>query len=186
MDRREALSMVTALFGGVVVGSSTFLNGCQNHRPEPLYGLLNIDDKLLIDEVGETLLPKTEHSPGAGELKIGTFINTIVSDCYTPGDQYIFMQGLKSLEDLCKDRYGKSFRQLNPGHRYTILEFLENESKTYIAEPGEVHYYLMIKQLVIWGYLSSRMVSIDVLGYVPVPGKYEGCLPYHPGNKAIL
>lgn len=186
MDRREALSVVSVLFGGMVVGSTAFLNGCQTNRPEPLYGLLNIDDKLLTDELGETILPGTQTSPGAGELKIGTFINTIVSDCYSPEEQSVFMNGLKSIRELCLDRYGKSFTDLDQKSRNEVLEFLENENKSFNPEPGKIHYYRMIKQLVIWAYLSSRKVSVEVLGYVPVPGKYEGCRPYQPGDKAIL
>jgi hypothetical protein len=186
MDRREALSIVTVLFGGVVVGSSAFLTGCQSPRPEPLYGLLNIEDKLLMDEVGETILPKTERSPGARELRIGSFINTIVSDCYNPQEQAVFMRGIQELNDLCKSRHGKNFPDLNLESRSSIMEILETESKFDKNETGEVHYYRMIKQLVIWSYLSSRKVSTEVLGYLPVPGKYEGCRPYQEGEKAIL
>ncbi len=186
MDRREALSIVSVLFGGMVVGSSAFLTGCQSRRSEPLSGVMNIDDKLLIDEVGESILPKTSRSPGARELKIGTFVNSIVSDCYSPQEQSIFTNGLANLKDLCSERYGKSFPELGMETRSTILEILENENKSYQSGSGDIHYYLMIKQLVIWAYLSSRKVSIEVLGYVPVPGKYEGCRPYQPGEKAIL
>jgi len=186
MDRREALSVVSVLFGGMVVGSTAFLNGCQTKRPEPLYGLLNIDDKLLLDELGEAILPETDTSPGARELKIGTFINTIVSDCYSPEEQSIFMNGLKNIRELCNGRFGKSFTDLNSESRNEVLEFLENENKSINPESGKKHYYRMIKQLVIWAYLSSRKISVDVLGYVPVPGKYEGCRPYQTGDKAIL
>jgi hypothetical protein len=185
MDRREALSIVSVLFGGMVAGSSTFLSGCQSHRTEPLHGLLNIDDKLLIDDLGETILPASDSSPGAGELKIGTFVNTIVSDCYSPKEQAIFTEGLKSLRDLCQDRFGKNFSRLNPEAKVSILEILEKESGSHDSQTGDMHYYRMIKQLVIWAYLSSRKVQIEVLGYVPVPGKYEGCRPYRPGDKAI-
>ena len=186
MDRREALSIVSVLFGGMVAGSATLLNGCQSHRSEPLYGLLNIDDKLLIDEVGESILPASDSSPGAEELKIGTFVNTIVSDCYSPEEQTVFTEGLKNLRDLCQDRYGKKFSSLSPEAKVSILETLEKESGSYESQSGEMHYYRMIKQLVIWAYLSSRKVQIEVLGYVPVPGKYEGCRPYREGDKAIV
>jgi hypothetical protein len=186
MDRREALSIVSVLFGGVVVGSSAFLNGCSPRRSEPIYGLLNIDDKLLIDDLSEVILPKSDRSPGAGELKTGSFINTIVSDCYSPQEQTIFMQGLKKINALCEKQYGNIFSDLHQESKVATLETLEKESKSYQNELGEVHYYHMIKQLIIWGYLSSRKVSVEVLGYVPVPGRYEGCRPYQEGDKAAL
>jgi hypothetical protein len=98
MDRREALTVVSALFGGTVVGATAFLGGCQPASQQPLRGLMNIGDKLLVDEVGETILPRTETSPGAGELKIGTFINTIISDCYSPEEQAVFFKWPQGFE----------------------------------------------------------------------------------------
>lgn len=186
MDRREALSVVSALFGGTVVGATAFLGGCQPARQQPLHGLLNIADKLLVDEVGETILPHTESSPGAGELKIGTFINDIVSDCYSPEEQAVFLDGLIALNETCRSRFGKEFPHLNTENRHAVLDVLESESRQPVDDKGPTHYYRMLKQLVIWAYLSSRKVSVEVLGYVSVPGRYEGCLPFNEGDKAIM
>ncbi|MCK5281119.1 MAG: gluconate 2-dehydrogenase subunit 3 family protein, partial [Cyclobacteriaceae bacterium] len=46
------------------------------------------------------------------------------------------------------------------------------------------HYYTMMKQLTIWGYLSSETVGTKVLRHLPIPGRYDGCLPYEKGEKA--
>lgn len=186
MDRRKALSVVTALLGGTVVGSGAFLSGCNPARRQPLKGLLNIDDKLFMDELGETILPKTGKSPGARELKIGSFINTIVSDCYTSEEQAVFMKGFEKLNDLCRSRFGKIFVDLDPENRNEVLDILEKESSGNPEYNHIPHYYLMFKQLIIWSYLSSRKVSVETLGYVPVPGRYSGCVPYQEGDKAIL
>jgi hypothetical protein len=186
MERREALSLVSVLFGGTVVGSGAFLEGCQPARHQPLSGLLNIDDKILIDEIGETILPQTEKSPGARELKIGSFINTIVSDCYSQAEQAVFMDGLHELSELCRSRFGKKFQGLDTPARHEALDILEEESRRSVNQNGMPHYYLMFKQLIIWAYLTSKKVSVEILGYVPVPGRYEGCLPYREGDKAIF
>lgn len=186
MDRRKALKIVSALYGGVVIGSTAFLNGCSSGRKSPLSGLLNIEEKLLMDEIGETILPKTNNSPGAAELRIGTFINTVVSECYNPAEQELFMNGIVDFQDISNARYGRKFADLNMEARYAILQIVEEEARSYREEKGELHYYSMIKQLVVWAYLSSRQVSVEVLGYVQVPGRYDGCIPYKEGDKAVL
>ena len=34
----------------------------------------------------------------------------------------------------------------------------------------------MLKQLTLWGYFSSEVGAKQALAYLPVPGRYEGCL----------
>ena len=42
----------------------------------------------------------------------------------------------------------------------------------------------MIKQMTVWGYFSSEVGATQALRYVPVPGRFEGCIPYNEGEKA--
>jgi hypothetical protein len=42
----------------------------------------------------------------------------------------------------------------------------------------------MMKQLTVWGYFTSEAGATKALRYVPVPGRYEGCIPYTKGEKA--
>jgi hypothetical protein len=46
------------------------------------------------------------------------------------------------------------------------------------------HFFTMIKQLTIWGYFSSEPGITKALRYNPIPGRYEGCVPYQDGEKA--
>jgi hypothetical protein len=41
-----------------------------------------------------------------------------------------------------------------------------------------------MKQLTMLGYFTSEVGSTQALRYVPVPGKYEGCIPYKKGDRA--
>ncbi len=186
MDRREALGIMSLFIGGTIVGAEAFLSGCQPTREKPLTGILNEKEIALMDEIGECILPETKTSPGAKEVKIGAFINTIVCDCYSPQEQSAFMEGIDKINKLCRKKFGKIFNKLLNENRNGILEILANESRTYKSENGIPHYFEMIHQLVTWGYLSSEKVMVDVLGYIPVPGRYDGCIPYKPGDKINL
>jgi len=41
-----------------------------------------------------------------------------------------------------------------------------------------------MKQLTLSGLFTSKIGATEVLRYVAVPGKYEGCVPYTKGEKA--
>ena len=46
------------------------------------------------------------------------------------------------------------------------------------------HYFRMMKELTLLGYFTSEIGQKQALRYNPVPGKYEGCVPYTKGEKA--
>ena len=46
------------------------------------------------------------------------------------------------------------------------------------------HYFRMMKELTLLGYFTSEIGQTQALRYNPVPGKYEGCVPYKKGDKA--
>lgn len=190
MNRREALAAASAVLGGAIIGSHAFLAGCTPPEPtaEPFVGLLGDSDVALLDEVADTILPATASSPGAKTARVGEFINVMVTDCYSPGEQRIFRAGLHRLTASALERYGREFVELAPEERHAFLLALEDESRSYDetrspAEP-EIHYYSMIRQLSVWGYFSSEVGSTQARRYVGVPGRYEGCVPYAEGEKA--
>jgi hypothetical protein len=41
-----------------------------------------------------------------------------------------------------------------------------------------------MKQLTLLGYFTSEPGATKALRYNPVPGKFEGCIPYKKGDKA--
>ena len=47
------------------------------------------------------------------------------------------------------------------------------------------HYFTMMKQLTLWGYFTSKEGIMQGRRYIPVPGKYEGCVDYKKGDKSM-
>lgn len=187
MNRREALSAVSFLLGGTIIGAEIFLSGCTNPRTPGQTGLLTLDDTAFLDEVGETILPATASSPGARETGIGEFMNLIVTDCYNERDQKIFVGGIARLNDAANDKFGAGFMNLKPEERHSLLLAIEEEVKVYSEsrEPGDPeHYYTMMKQLAVWGYFSSEAGATRALRHVAVPGRFDACIPLEQGQKA--
>ncbi|MEX6690772.1 gluconate 2-dehydrogenase subunit 3 family protein [Danxiaibacter flavus] len=187
MNRRDALSRVALLLGGTIIGAEAFLSGCKN--TETKAGVLDFsaNNIAFLDEVGETILPTTASSPGAKAAKIGEFMKTIVTDCYPEKDQKVFADTVNKINDAAKKKYNKDFMSLAANEKHDLLVELDKEAKDYNKNKKEGdpnHYFAMVKQLTLWGYFTSEVGATKALRYVPVPGKYEGCIPYKKGDKA--
>ena len=62
MKRKEALQLTATIMGIAVFGSEVFLAGCQ--QTSKRYELFTDQDLILMDEIGETILPDSYRSPG--------------------------------------------------------------------------------------------------------------------------
>lgn len=183
MDRREYLKQIALLTGAAVVGADVFLSGC---APKGAAGFLTNAQMTLLDEIGETIIPATS-TPGAKAAEVGKFMNVMVRDCYTPAEQETFKAGLTSIQEWSQKNIGKSFESASPTQRHDLLVGLEKEAKSYNEKKDKeapVHYYTMMKQLTLWGFFTSKTGMTETLRYVPVPGRYDGNVPYKKGDKA--
>ena len=186
MNRRDALSRVALLVGGTVIGAEFFLSGC---KANDKYGAsldFTPDDIAYLDEIAETIIPKTD-TPGAKEAKVGQFMTVMVRDCYTEKEQKAFLDGMRTLNEASNKKFNNGFMDITPAQRKELLVELDKEAKDFDKkkEKGEPsHYFSMMKQLTLLGYFTSEPGATQALNYVPVPGKYDGCIPYKKGDKA--
>ena len=207
MDRRNALKSVALLVGGSVVGGELFLSGCKRKESSStsVEGLFAADQTAYMDEIAETILPKTS-TPGAKDAKVGAFMAVMVRDCYTPEDQETFISGLKKINELSETQFKKSFMEATPAQRTQLLTQLDKEQKDFKSEKDsnkkdivekktqetkvaemqkpEHHYFSLMKQLTLLGFFTSEPGATKALRYLPVPGKYVGDYPYKKGDKA--
>ncbi|MCW3117598.1 MAG: gluconate 2-dehydrogenase subunit 3 family protein [Chitinophagaceae bacterium] len=189
MDRRELLKMVALLTGGVVIGGEVFLSGCNSNdktAATATTGTFSKDDIAYLDEVAETILPKT-NTPGAKDAQVGAFMTVMVNDCYPESDQKIFHDGMKKLDEASNKLNNTGFIKATPEQRHALLVNLDKEAKDYqkSKKPDDPnHYFSMMKQLTLLGFFTSKPGATQALRYVAVPGKYEGCIPYKKGDKA--
>ncbi|WP_423146723.1 gluconate 2-dehydrogenase subunit 3 family protein [Rubrolithibacter danxiaensis] len=187
MNRREAVSTVAWLLGGTVLGAELFVElACNTKKSADVSQLFEADHVSFLNEVAETILPETS-TPGAKAAKVGEFMGVMVRDCYTPEDQKVFMEGVSKLDEGSQKKYSKKFMELDPKQRTAYLTDLDNEQKQYMKDKKEEdpnHYFRMMKELTLLGYFTSEVGATKALRYVPVPGKYDGCIPYKKGDRA--
>ncbi len=187
MERRELLKLIASATGVAMVGVPAFVLG-QAPLPSGAAGF-SADEVAVLDEVAEAIIPRTG-TPGAKDAQVGAFMAVFVSDCYTPDDQAAFRAGLADLDRRADGR----LLALSPAARVQLLTTIDREAtaqarKAWVAPDGSgssggVHYFTMIKQLVIFSFFTSQVGATQVLRYDPVPGFYDGDLPYEPGTPA--
>ena len=185
MNRREAVQYISVLLGGTIVGSNVFLSGCKTPTKNSM--VFTGDDISYLDEIADTILPDTA-TPGAKAAKVGTFMTTMVNDCYEESNQKIFHEGMEKLNKLSKKTYENTFMKITPQQRHDLLVALDKEQKDYMKnkkneEPS--HYFRMMKELTLLGYFTSEIGCTQARRYVERPGKYEGTITYKKGDKAF-
>lgn len=181
MNRREAVKLTSVLLGSSLVGSTLFLSACTNEDKKK--NLFSDKDLILLNEIGETILPATERSPGAREANVAGFMQSFVLNCYRDNEQTIFLNGISDIDFRSNKNYGKDFVQLAPDQQTELLTELDKQARD-LQKSGETTYYLLMKQLTVLGYFSSEIGVTKALRYEPVPGRYDGCVPYKKGQPA--
>lgn len=186
MNRREALNRVALLIGGTVIGGQLFLEGCTRPATKTIEGLFEEKQMDFLGDVAEVILPKTA-TPGAKEAGVGAFIPVMVRDCYTDVDQKIFMEGISAIDAASKTKYSKEFQALTFEEQTDLIKAIDQEATDYHSskKPEEPkHYFKMIKELTLLGFFTSELGATKALRYNPIPGKYDGDIPYTKGDRA--
>jgi hypothetical protein len=205
INRREAIRRVTALLGGVaLVGGSGLLAAAEPARTAAAgSGEFTDQDIAFLDEIAETILPATK-TPGAKAAKTGAFMAHMATDCYSPAERKVFRDGMRKVDEATSKAHGVSFMAATPPQRLAVLTELDHEQKNVMdareaaerkqedviaagdagnAKPP-AHYFRMMKELALLGFFTSEVGYTKVLRYTEVPGRFDPCLPYSPGEPA--
>lgn len=209
MNRRDALMRVALVAGATasLPALADTLEASATRRAltgKPVF--FTADQDATIAELADTIIPTTK-TPGAKAAKVNEIIDIIVKDCYREPEQRAFIEGLARTNKLSQDAYGKAFAQLDSTQRIEIVKKLEAEAKQQRADmantkkvqagaaqndvqmPKEKQksvtpFFTMMKDLTLTGYFTSEIGATQALEYVAVPGRYDGCVPLKPGQKA--
>jgi hypothetical protein len=215
MERRELLKMIAAATGMAFVGGEVWAAGLTMPIATAAgsNSLFSAADITLLDEIAETILPKTT-TPGAKDAGCGTQMAVQINDCYNATEQGWFVDGLKQLRARSQQQFKLDFMQLSKAQRHQLLVKLDAEAKLSnvqlqsndstnvttkkkaadknqpaaaaapVAAQNVPHYFTLLKQLTLFVFFTSKVGATEVLRYSAIPGKYEGNLPYKKGDRA--
>lgn len=181
MNRRDALKSVVLMMGGAMVGANAILSGCS--PKDQIVGLeFSPKDIAFLDEIGETIIPTTD-TPGAKAVGIGEFMVMMVKDTYNAEQQQNFVDGLNFIREDFKASKGSDFMDANTDDRTAYLNDLKAKANSN-SEDKKAAVVNMLQDLTVLGYFTSEIGATQQLRYFEVPGRYDGCIDYNPGDKA--
>jgi hypothetical protein len=164
IDRREALRRAALVLGGVLSAplAAGVLAGCEARgvpagtwRPRAL----TPDQAELVATIAEQILPETD-TPGARAVGVHQFIDALLAQSYSAEQRERFVGALTDL--------GRAFQASTPDQQRALLDRLDRE-----AAP----FFRTLKDLTLVGYYTSEIGATRELHHVPVPGRYDGCVP---------
>ena len=205
VSRREAVQRVAALLGGaaLVGGDRLFAFSFEPAAIEQAMaqgtGAFTAADVALLDEIAETILPETS-TPGAKAAKVGAFMALMVSEAYDERARQVFQQGLRQLEDACRQAHAVPFMQASAAQRLSLVEALDREQhavmedrapKRRVRAPAAApesdepaHYFRLMKELTLLGYFTSEIGCTQAMRYIESPGRFDPNAPHAPGDKS--
>lgn len=180
MDRRELLkkSVIASLGLSFAPGLLVSLESCAKERPtaeQPVY--LTAEQFDGIWQMAELILPPTD-SPGAHEAGVTPFIDQLFGLYFEENEKTKHEAGLVKFFASCLDQYGKSFVDLEQDQQLAYLRILDQEK-----HPDS--FFKSMKQIILWAYFTSE-VGMKSMNYLPVPGRYNGCITIDENEKNLV
>jgi hypothetical protein len=187
MDRRDAVKSVAILMGGVLSASTIplMLDGC-NQAFQPGEGTSFTEAETeMISRMTDVIIPRTD-TPGAVDAGVPAFVIRMMQECYTPKDQQQFHKGLADFDGQCHRDDGNHFLKLSRRKQEDAVGKLDHEvlGTDKRLPSGYRPFYHHLKALTLLGFFTSEPGATKTLHYQQIPGHYDGCVPYHKGDKA--
>jgi len=175
------------MMGGIISAPTMIgiLNGCTakptiNWKPD----FFTEDQGILISRMAEIILPKTD-TPGANDVGVPAFIESMVKSVYKPENRDLFMNGMKAFDEKASSEHGDPFIELDPEEQTAFLKSIHDVAVKEKEEEGSIEnkFLMTVKELTVAGFFTSEIGATQLLQYDAVPGAYHGCLPVaHAGN----
>ncbi|GLR16421.1 gluconate 2-dehydrogenase subunit 3 family protein [Portibacter lacus] len=169
MKRREILKYAAVATGAALSAPIILsLNSCkpddfvkvENYKPT----FFNDAQFNTLQSVVDFILPETD-SPSASDLGVHQMIDNMVGNVYTEENRTKYKE---SFEELYRQlTTGKDFAKENETSQKEIISALNGKA---------VEAFREIKQQSVAYYLNTEEIGTKFLNYLPVPGKYEGCI----------
>ncbi|TBN02620.1 gluconate 2-dehydrogenase subunit 3 family protein [Hyunsoonleella flava] len=183
MKRREALKQIGLTLGYSALAPSalSILQSCTSEAKKWTPVFFTEEEAIIIKNLVDLILPKTDKSPGALDVNVPQFIDLYASKAYDDKTVVKYREEIKSIVDALPISEDGA-KGLKPEDYTTLLDKYLKISKTE-ANQLRKERNLVFKALsnlrnqTVWAYKTSEIVGEKVLAYDPIPAQQIGCLP---------
>ena len=171
MKRREAIKNTIISLGGIAgISSLDLLVACTSNKEKAQSGIFKNSQVQSLVAAVDQIIPET-NTASASQAGVPEFIEVALSECFENEARDLFKKGLDLLSE------NGDFYQLSIEKQTEILKGMEGGTEE------EIEFFGYLKNLTLVGYFTSEMGIKQNFDYKPVPGKYEGCIPFTSSSK---
>lgn len=198
MNRRDALKGLGLTLGYTIAAPSimSLLHSCKTEPKIWVPQFLTITESIILTNLVDLILPKTESSLGALEVNVPEFIDLFVFKVYEDeekikfkvGMQYI-LKALNIIDDntsiITTENYDNLLAKYLRASKEQ-QEFYHSEENGDNEDAIIFNTLANIRNTSVWAYKTSEQVGENILAYDPIPGEQIGCAPLEDltGGKA--
>lgn len=189
MNRREVLKGLGLTLGYTIAAPSimSLLHSCKTEPKVWIPQFFTNTEGIVLTNLVDLILPKTESSPGALEVNVPEFIDLFVFKVYEDEEKIKFKKGMESIlitlniiEDNTSVIKTENYDSLLAKYLRSSKEQQKfyNDIKNEDNEDSIIFKTLEnIRNTSVWAYKTSKQIGENVLAYDPVPGEQIGCAP---------
>lgn len=194
MKRRELIKGL-GLSLGYIVATPTVLNLLQSCKTDanqwvPIF--FTVDEGLVIKNLIDLILPKTETSPGALDVNVPEFLDLYASKVYTKEQKESYKEEIHDIIQELLNQDEDVLKLTTQDYDNLLSKYLKSDTstqKTFKNGNGDNIVFkslLKLRNTSVWAYKTSELIGETVLAYDPIPGKQQGCisLDESTGGKA--
>lgn len=196
MNRRQFLECAAILASGTAVGRLAFaltpeqqayLAEAPDWSAGPV-GYLTDPQRRIVAAMAEVVIPRTD-TPGAIDAGVPRFIERMAGEWLNEQERGIFDAGVRDMETRIPAETGKPFDELDAAQQLRIMEDLEDaasDSAWYSFGQvlrdfvSDAPFVCQIKELTVWGFLTSEVGAKEFLRFNYIPGRFDGDLELDP------
>ncbi|RAJ37318.1 gluconate 2-dehydrogenase subunit 3 family protein [Pedobacter cryoconitis] len=191
MKRRDALKNVALLLGGAISATTmgVLFKSCTNPQESGEQINFSPEDRKLLADFADIVIPATKDSAGAKLAGLGEFIPMMITDCYPEKERSAFYKGMQEFRQKAISDYKKDFSAMTVEEKNhyvgSIREMviLQSTNSTDGLSPLKT-FFILGRDLTLIGYFSSEIGCTQARAYVQVPGRYDGSAVLKPGQKS--
>ena len=205
MKRREALKNL-GLATGLFVATPTIvtlLQSCTKDVDTWVPDFFSQEQGIVLKNLVDIILPKTENLPSATELNVPQFIDKFMIQVVIDEDQTKIKEAFNQVIMLLKPNEEDSINNVTIEAYKTLLDKhmlikdeIDEERETDLEslKLTKSEFLNTIKMLTIFSYLTTEQIGENVLKYDPIPAEYycgdldeiSGGMSWSLGNTLVI
>lgn len=177
MDRRSAIKNITLSFGTITLSTGTIsmIQSCQTNSTDWSPKFFSLAQINFLDRVLEIIIPETD-SPGAKSLKLARFVDAYLYKNFRTTEQEFVLSAIQDFMNMILE--SKNISSVSDIGDPIIEKYfsLHIDNGNIIAQDGNNYSQIcgLFREMAVRSYKLTEYVLTNKLGYVPIPGYYDG------------